>query len=120
MDMAEKEHAHGDHGHSDPILLYFGVFTALMLLTAITVWVASISFPNWSAGHVTVAMVVAVIKATLVIMIFMHAMHAGPLVRVIIVTSVLTLMILFGLTYADYSSRKVSAVGTEAEELQIK
>lgn len=122
--MKTKEHTPGDqghaHGHGDPIVQYIFVFVALMLLTWITVWVASISFPNWDAGHVTVAMIVAGIKATLVVMIFMHAWHSGPMIKVIILTSILTLAILFAFTYADYFSRGKSSVGFESETLTIK
>jgi cytochrome c oxidase subunit 4 len=113
----EKDHPAGHHG--DALPQYLMVFLALMLLTAITVWVSYIKFPHWDAGHLTIAMIVSVIKATLVVLIFMHVWYAGPLVKVIICVSLFTLALLLGFTYADYWSRGVSGVGLEAREVRL-
>jgi cytochrome c oxidase subunit 4 len=115
-----KDHAHGDHGHADPLFAYVAVFLGLMVLTLVTVWVASYSLKeHWDWGNIVVALTVAVIKATLVIMIFMHGWGSGPLVKVVIVGSVLTLGLLLGLTYADYFGRTISSVGIDAKERRI-
>jgi cytochrome c oxidase subunit 4 len=112
-------HEHGtgkdDHAghHGDALPQYIMVFTALMLLTAVTVWVSYLPLSGWSAGHLVVAMTVSVIKATLVVLIFMHVWHSGPMIKVIIFGSLLTLSILLSLTYADYWSRSISGIGRE-------
>jgi cytochrome c oxidase subunit 4 len=119
-------HTHGAHGkehpaghHGDALPQYLLVFLALMLLTAVTVWVSYIQFPTWDAGHLTIAMIVSVIKATLVVLIFMHVWHSAPLIKVIICVSLFTLALLLGFTYADYWSRPVSGVGLESKDVRL-
>lgn len=117
--MADKGHAPGDHGHHDPLPGYIAVFLALMVLTAVTVWVSYFSLKDhWAWGNIAVALVVAVIKASLVILIFMHGWGSSPLVKVVIVGSVLTFALLIGLVYADYFGRTFSSVGIDARDRQ--
>ena len=55
--------------HHLPKHLYFAIFGALMVLTALTVGLA---FVNLGQLNVVVALAVAVVKASLVVMFFMH------------------------------------------------
>ena len=82
--------------------IYYGIFAALMLLTTLTVWVA---FQDLGALNVPVAFGIAVIKATLVILFFMHVIHSSKLTAVIIVGSLVCLALLFVLTLSDYLTR---------------
>lgn len=52
---------------------YFMVFGALMVLTVITVGVSYVHLPI--AAAVTVALIVAIIKGSLVALFFMHLLH---------------------------------------------
>jgi cytochrome c oxidase subunit 4 len=81
---------------------YFAIFAALMVLTALTVWVA---FQDFGAMNVPIAFAIASIKATIVILFFMHVIHSPKLIGVILVGSLVFLVILFGLTFADYLTR---------------
>ncbi len=56
------------------IKVCIGVFVVLLVLTVITVGASYIHFgaPNSHVGNVTVALIVAVMKATLVAAYFMH------------------------------------------------
>ena len=81
---------------------YIGVFLALMVLTAATVGVATVDL---GAFNDLVAMAIAFCKATLVVWIFMGMRNASPLSRLVAVGGLLWLVILFGLTLADYWSR---------------
>ena len=83
-------------------IIYLLVFLALMVLTAATVGVA---FVNLGAFNNIVALVIAFTKATLVVWIFMGLRHASPLSRLAAVGGLLWLVILFGLTVADYWTR---------------
>ena len=56
-------------GHISPKRLYYTIFTALMVLTAITVAVA---FVNLGTLNFPIALGIAITKATLVILFFMH------------------------------------------------
>ena len=53
---------------------YTKVLGALAVLTAVTVWIASKDLGSKGA-NVTVGLIVAVLKASLVVMIFMHLRH---------------------------------------------
>ena len=84
--------------------MYFGVFLALMVLTAVTVWVSRIDL---GAMNVPVAMAVAIIKATLVILFFMHVLHSTRLTWVVVISAFLWLGVLFVLTLSDYMTRSL-------------
>src|SRR4051812_9924619 len=66
--------AHADHGHglahTMPIPMLIGILALLMALTILTVSVTS--FDLGAQGNLVVAMVIATIKAGLVVAFFMH------------------------------------------------
>jgi cytochrome c oxidase subunit IV len=81
---------------------YVLVFVALMAFTAITVAAA---FVNMGAMNNVVAMGIAVTKAVLVILIFMHVRDSSPLIWLTIGAGVLWLLIMMSLTMTDMVSR---------------
>jgi cytochrome c oxidase subunit 4 len=85
-----------------PLPIYFGVFFALMIFTILTVWISTI---NLGILNTPVALGIAVVKATLVILFFMHVIHSTRLTWVVIIASFLWLAMLFVLTFADYLTR---------------
>jgi cytochrome c oxidase subunit 4 len=99
---AEQTHKHEPHHDVTPLMTYFLVFGALMVLTAATVWISTI---NLGLLNTPVALAIAVVKATVVILFFMHVIHSTRLTWVIIVGSILWLAVLFVLTFADYLTR---------------
>ena len=88
--------------HIGSIRLYVSVFLALMILTGLTVVVA---YFDLGLLNTPVALAVAVLKASLVVLIFMGVRHNTPLTKVVVVSGFLWLFILFGLTMADYLTR---------------
>ena len=86
---------------------YFAIFAALMVLTALTVWVA---YQDFGALNVPIAFAIATIKATVVILFFMHVIHSPKITGVILVGSLVFLAILFVLTLSDYMTRFWSMV----------
>ena len=77
-----------------------------MVLTALTVFVAQFDLEKyWGPLNIIVAMTIAVIKATAVVMIFMHVRWSSKLTQLIIVSGIFWLVILLVLTYTDYSVR---------------
>lgn len=88
--------------HITSVRTYFLVFTVLMVLTAITVVVA---FQDFGAWNDIVALTIAVIKASLVVLFFMHIYYSGRLSKLVVVSGLLWLFILIGLTMSDYLSR---------------
>ena len=88
--------------HVQPLRVYFGVFLALMAFTALTVFAA---FVNLGPANSAVALAIAVVKATLVILYFMHVKGNTKLVPVVILSGLFFLFILFLLLAADYGTR---------------
>ena len=81
--------------------VYVAVFLALVVLTVITVQVAGHDFGEL---NLVVALAVAVTKATLVVLYFMHARYSERLTRIVIASSVAFLAILLFLLLTDYVS----------------
>jgi len=89
-------------GHVSPKSTYYAIFGALMVLTGITVAAA---FVNLGSLNFPVAISIAIIKATLVILFFMHVKYSSRLTKMIVGMSFFFLATLFGLTMTDYLSR---------------
>jgi cytochrome c oxidase subunit IV len=88
--------------HVQPLKVYFGVFLALMAFTALTVFAA---FVNLGPANNFVALAIAVVKSTLVILYFMHVKGNTKLVPVVILSGLFFLFILFLFLAADYGTR---------------
>jgi cytochrome c oxidase subunit 4 len=97
---------HATEHHIIPIKYYIGVFLLLMVLTAITVIVASFDLEHiWGPLNIIVALTIAVIKATAVVLIFMHVRWSSRLTQVIVVSGIFWLIILIAFTLSDYATR---------------
>ncbi|HEX8721484.1 MAG TPA: cytochrome C oxidase subunit IV family protein [Pyrinomonadaceae bacterium] len=88
--------------HIVPRTTYFGVFGALLVLTALTVVAANINFGKMND---VIAMTIAVTKMTLVLLFFMHVRYSSRLIWVIVASMFFWLLILLSLTLTDYTSR---------------
>ncbi len=86
-----------------PANTYIVVLIALLVLTVLTVGVSFVPLPP--IGHVVAGLSIAAIKATLVVLIFMHALHSPRITWCVIVATIAWVLILFSLTYADYLTR---------------
>ena len=84
--------------------VYFAIFGALMVLTAATVWAATVDFGN-EAVNTSIALAIAVTKAVLVILYFMHVRYSSRLTWVVIAGGFLWLFIMIALTLSDYLTR---------------
>ena len=89
-------------GHISPKSTYYAIFAALMVGTAVTVAVA---FVNLGAFNFPVAIGIAITKATLVILFFMHVKYSSRLTKLVVVTSLFFLALLIGETFMDYATR---------------
>jgi cytochrome c oxidase subunit 4 len=88
--------------HVTSIKTYLAVFFALMVLTAVTVWVAEQDF---GVLNDVIALAIAVGKALLVILFFMHVRSSTRMTAVTAICGFVWLAILIGLTMTDYLSR---------------
>jgi len=89
-------------GHISPKSTYYAIFSTLMVLTGVTIAVA---FVNLGSFNFPVAIGIAITKATLVILFFMHAKYSSRLTKLFVGTAFFFLIILLGLSLTDYLSR---------------
>ena len=81
---------------------YFVIFALLMLCTYLT-W--QVAFFDLGVFNSVVALGIAVFKATLVILFFMHVRHGARLTWVVLVGAVFWLALMLGVTMSDYLTR---------------
>ena len=89
-------------GHIAPKSMYVGVFLALIVGTGLTVAAAEVDL---GALNNIVMLGLAMTKATLVILFFMHVRWSTRLTWVVAASGFFWLLILFGLTMQDYLTR---------------
>ena len=88
--------------HIIPRKVYFTIFGALMVLLAVTVGIAYIHLGEL---NVIAAMTIAVTKAVLIILYFMHVRYSSRLSWVWAGAGFFWLIIMFTLTFSDYFTR---------------
>lgn len=81
---------------------YLAVFATLMALTTLTVWAA---FQHLGVWNTPVALAIAVTKALLVALVFMHLRGSPRLTGFVVAASVLWLAMLILITTSDYLTR---------------
>ncbi len=82
--------------------MYYAVFAALIVGTALTVAVA---FVDLGAVNNILMLGIAMTKALLVVLFFMHVRWSTRLTWVVAASGFFWLLILFGLTMQDYMTR---------------
>jgi len=83
--------------------VYITIFLILMAGTGLTVLAAFRDFPG--PLNAVVALTIAVIKATFVVLYFMHVRYSSRLIWLVIAAALFWLAIMFALTISDYSTR---------------
>ena len=92
----------GNTHHIVPTGTYLAIILTLMALTGITVWAA---FVDLGRFNIVVALVIATLKATLVVLFFMHAKYSPKRTQLVIIAGIFWLAILLFMTISDYISR---------------
>jgi len=90
------------HAPITPVSTYVNIFVALLVLTAATYVVATYDF---GFLNTPIALAVAILKASLVVIYFMGVRYNTPLTKVVVVAGFFWLVIMFGLTLNDYLTR---------------
>jgi cytochrome c oxidase subunit IV len=96
--IAEPEH----HEHIVSPGTYLAIILTLLFLTGLTVAAA---FVNLGRLNIVVALLIATIKATLVVLFFMHAKYSPKRTKLVIMAGIFWLIILLFMTLSDYASR---------------
>ena len=99
--LADQHSGHTDHGlaHTMPVWMLVAVLGALMGLTILTVSVTS--FDLGSEGNLIVAMVIATIKAALVVTFFMHLLWDKKFHLILFLTAVLFVVLFLAMSITD-------------------
>jgi cytochrome c oxidase subunit 4 len=100
--------------HVVPVRLYLLIFAALVTLTALTVLA---SFYDLGGGRLhyanaVAAITIALTKATLVVLYFMHVRYSNRLIWVFIGAGAFWMAILLVLTLADFLTRSWLPIAT--------
>ena len=90
------------HAPITPVRTLVTIFITLLIFTGLTVLAATRDF---GALNTPVALLIAVMKASLVITFFMAVRYNTPLTKVVVISGFLWLLILFGLGLNDYLTR---------------
>ena len=94
--------------HILPTRVYYVIFTTLLLCTYLTVQIAFLDLGRLNA---VVALTIAVFKAVLVVLFFMHVRYSPRLTWLVVIGAVFWLMILLALTSGDYLTRSRGTFG---------
>lgn len=89
---------------------YVAIFLALMVGTALTVAAAFVdlgAMTGFAALNDVVMLAIAVTKAVLVILFFMHVRYSGRLTALTVGSGFVFLLILFAIVVMDYATRGV-------------
>ena len=108
------EHAHHSHHHIVPFKVNMAVGITLLILTAVTVWVAQFDF---GAMNMIVAMTVATVKAGLVVAYFMHLRYDNRFFLTMLLVCLIALTVFIVFTMIDQKSR-TSIYDYEMQEIR--
>ena len=90
--------------HVVSVRIYLVIFTALVVLTGVT---TAVAFVDLGRLNVVVMLLIAFVKATLVVLYFMHVRFTGRLTQIAAASGVAWLTIMIGLTLSDVLTRAV-------------
>jgi cytochrome c oxidase subunit 4 len=86
--------------------IYVVIFVALMVCTLLTVYAATVDLNQYFSGlNIIVALAIATLKASLVVLFFMHGKYSPKRTQLVIVCSVFWLAIMLFMTMSDYITR---------------
>jgi cytochrome c oxidase subunit IV len=91
---------HAEHIVSPKIYLIVG--TCLLILTGTT---AAVSYVDLGVFNAVVAIAIACLKMTLVVLFFMHVKYSSGLTKLTVAAGLFTFLVLITMTMTDYISR---------------
>lgn len=114
---ADDDHGHGsaDFAHPSPVRTLLATFFALILLTILTVVLAS-AF-EMGRFEVWASLGIATVKATLVLLFFMHLLHDKPFNAMFFLSSVLFVVLFIGMLLMDTDQYKADVEALDPAEL---
>lgn len=103
----DNEHEHGAEHHIVPIPTYLVIFGILVVGTVLTVLVALTDLDHvlFPGANTLVALLIAFIKMTCVVLWFMHVKYSSRLIWLTALSGLFWLAIMFAFTMQDYLTR---------------
>ncbi len=92
-----------DHTHSHPTPGLYLIILGVLVIGTCATW--AIAFVDLGIWNPVVALTIAVIKATLVILFFMHVYYSSKLTKLTISAGFFWLMIMITMSLSDYLTR---------------
>jgi cytochrome c oxidase subunit 4 len=99
------QNLHDFHDNLDHIVsprIYIIVGATLLVFTGVTVLASFFDMGPWNP---IVALFIACVKATIVVLFFMHVKYSSKLTKLTVGAGLFTFMALVGMTLADYFTR---------------
>jgi cytochrome c oxidase subunit IV len=103
--MSDPKHIDEPTEHEEHIVspkVYLLIGAALLILTATTTAVSYLELGDYNA---VVALAIACIKMTLVVLFFMHVKYSSRLTKLTVAAGFFTFIVLIMMTMTDYVSR---------------
>ena len=97
-----EQDVHDTLNHIVSPRIYITVGTALLILTAAT---AGISYIDLGVFNAVVALAIAVTKASIVVLFFMHVKYSSRLTKLTVFSGLFMFSVLIALTLSDYMTR---------------
>ena len=94
--------------HIVPVRIYWIVFLTLLVMTGVTYAVAQVDLGRF---NIVVALAIAIFKATLVILFFMHVKYSTKLTKTVVASGFVFLLVMVFFTMTDLLTRNITAPG---------
>ncbi|HZQ67849.1 MAG TPA: cytochrome C oxidase subunit IV family protein [Terriglobales bacterium] len=89
--------------HTVSSKLYYAIWILLLVLTVVTAWIATIDL---GPLNTIVALAIATVKATVVVLFFMHVKYTSEkMTKVVIASAIFWMLLLLMLSLTDYTWR---------------
>jgi cytochrome c oxidase subunit 4 len=113
-------HAHGDEAHPEvghvvPVRYLYAAGLALLVLTVVTV---AVRYVDLGEANMPVALGIALVKATIVALIFMHLRWDRPFNLLVLVGSIVFVLLLIAFASMDVHQYEATIFGGNAPEAQ--
>ncbi len=109
--------AHSALGHVVPVWMLAAVFAALIALTGLTVVVAQIDLGNM---NLYIALAIAAVKASLVVLFFMHLFWERPFNSMVFVGCLMFVTLFIGITLTDAKANESSDIRGQGKDVLHK
>src|SRR3954470_23576757 len=94
--------SHSEEHHIVPKRVYFLVFATLIAMTWVTAWISTVDLGRL---NIFVALSIAIFKASLVILFFMHVKYGTRLTKMIVLAGIYWLILLLFIAMLDLWTR---------------